>query len=308
MTLRILVATIAASLAIVEGAMTAQVPHAPQFRTRVDALRLAVRVVHDGRPVLGLKPDDFRVSVGEVQHSVTSAAAITALNVALLFDQSRSLATQGTRRVAEVGALVAGGLEPQESLRLYGFNEDVRRLVPPTTDRTPVTEALGAAVPSGLGTTAFWDALIAVAADMAGAPDRPYVVALTDGCDNGSWLAAPAAARWLGATGVTADVVFYGSSETENRSLNLKGDACHGPLRLEEGVHDADGRVWRTADRQLERKLQERLASLRQGYFVAVTPAPTLARGGWLTVSVRLRPGLHGKVSHPERVYVGDFR
>lgn len=68
------VAACAACFAVTTAAQQTQTPDTPVFRTGVDLLPVDVLVVDDqGRPVRGLTPDDFTVSIGGQARRVVSA-------------------------------------------------------------------------------------------------------------------------------------------------------------------------------------------------------------------------------------------
>lgn len=104
------------------GAVVAQ---QPVFTADVDLVRLHVAVLdREGRPVLDLRPEEFRVLDGgrEAEVSVLLGPEETALDVALVLDLSNSMRWQEGRTRAE--RLIAT-LSPRDCVFLLGFSSRV---------------------------------------------------------------------------------------------------------------------------------------------------------------------------------------
>ena len=177
-----------ALLILASPAVPAEVP---RFASRADLVILSATAVdRHGRPVTGLRRDEFRVfEDGRPQHVEHFAEGRTApARVLLLVDASGSMnaALKTTSARMAVTQLLAG-MDPGDEVALAGFDHRYWGLVPFTLDRERVRAALGDLEP--FGSTALHDALDHAAHDLASAGEgRRAVVVVTDGVDTASAL------------------------------------------------------------------------------------------------------------------------
>jgi VWFA-related protein len=128
-----------------------------------------------GAPVTRLLASDFELKDnGVVQHLELAAADAQPLLAVLAFDLSNSLA----------GEKLASLRAASQAL-LSSFTDEVRWLVPPTTNKASLSQALAQLQPGG--GTAIMDALYS-SLILPSARSRSLVVLFTDGADNSSWL------------------------------------------------------------------------------------------------------------------------
>lgn len=141
---------------------------------------------HDHRPVTGLKPEDFalsvdnaRVPVGEVAPDATPAC------IGILVDASGSMRYKLGAMTSAVAEFVRSG-NPENQVFLVFFNDDPYLDQDFTSDPAKIEKALKHA--GARGGTAFYDSLIATADHLAEnkACNKRVVLALTDGYDNES--------------------------------------------------------------------------------------------------------------------------
>lgn len=295
----------AAMLAVVVPAGLWAQQQAPVFRSRVDVVRIPVRVVDGGRPVTGLTAEHFRVRDNRVLQEVEAAVAVERLSVAVMVDTSHSIPPDAQAQFTTIRTAVHAALLDTEPTLLATFDEhpvSVERGAPSVL-LAPI--APGAPTPAYAPRTALWDTVAAVSATQVSAEGRAYVLVLTDGCDNASWLTPVTIARWLGRTDVTVDIVWYGSSREEFGAVRVARDGCWGPLRLDEAIEQTEGRVFRTADRNLVRDLTQRIAELRASYLLSFTPTGVKRDDGWHQLDVSLQNGARGRVTAREGYYAG---
>ena len=141
---------------------------------------------HDHRPVTGLKPEDFalsvdntRVPVGEVAPDATPAC------IGILVDESGSMRQKLGAMTSAVDEFVRSG-NPDNQVFLVLFSDDPYLEQNFTSDPAKIETALKRA--NARGGTAFYDSLIATADHLAEnkACNKRVVLALTDGRDNES--------------------------------------------------------------------------------------------------------------------------
>jgi Ca-activated chloride channel homolog len=163
----------------------------PRFASGADLVILSATAVdRHGRPVTGLRRDEFRVFEDgrpqRVEHFAEGRSAPA--RVLLLVDASGSMngALKTTSTRMAVTQLLAG-MDPGDEVALAGFDHRYWGLVPFTRDRARIVAAMGELEP--FGSTALHDALDHAARDLASAGEgRRAVVVVTDGVDTASQL------------------------------------------------------------------------------------------------------------------------
>jgi Ca-activated chloride channel homolog len=182
-------ALFAGALVILAGRATAE--EVPRFASRADLVILSATAVdRHGRPVTGLRRDEFRVlEDGRPQKVEHFAEGRTAPGrVLLLVDASGSMnAVLKTTSARMAVTQLLAGMDPADEAALAGFDQRYWGLVPFTRDRARVLAAMGELEP--FGSTALHDALDHAAHDLASAGEgRRAVVVVTDGVDTASQL------------------------------------------------------------------------------------------------------------------------
>lgn len=232
--LRTILATIAAGALLVPQALTA----AAQTASGLEVASISGREVS---LILGLDPrSTFAPDTptrGTVEIDGTVLPAHTSLEVTedtrpntavLVLDASGSMAGAriGAARKAAVGFIDA--LPPEVAVGLVTFNDAVRVVSKPTTDREVIRRALEAVKPDG--DTALYDA---VARGIALAPEgsRARLVVLSDGKDTTSTMTLGAVNDEIAKAGVPVDVVAIRPSADERAVLAQMTDAGGGSLR-----------------------------------------------------------------------------
>jgi Ca-activated chloride channel family protein len=192
--LRAAVTTALASALLASGARGAQEPRPapPDFGSAVDVVRLEVSVLlSDGRVVTDLGADDFEIyEDGERQAPALFVRRELPLSLVLVLDSSASIASRlSFSKAAASGFLDA--LRPGDEASVVAFDDRVRVLQPPTSDRSALRRAVDE-VAAG-GSTALYNTLYTVLRSLPGAPPdaelrRRAVVLLSDGEDTSSLI------------------------------------------------------------------------------------------------------------------------
>lgn len=306
--------------------MSQQTPvlRATTYGVRIDAL-----VSDGGRPIVGLKAEDFEVLDKGIPQRLDAAAAAGHVAVSLVIDAS--LSERGFSMVTSDSYLQARGVEffpaivracdtllrtlgPSDRAALVAAADRIVPLVPLTQDAASLRRGLAGvqrlpprATPlftDGRGTITFahetdglmpqssvWDATFAAAALVARDPGRPFVVVVSDGIDTGSWLARTEIARTFADLGIAVDFV-----QTPWRR-------SHPGIAMPEGLAKTTGGViYKTDDSKLAEKFKERLDYFRQSYVLTYEPRGVGTNDGWhdvvvkvkgRNVSVKARPGYY---------------
>jgi hypothetical protein len=292
-------------LCVVLAAGVVSAQQAPTFRAGVSAVRVHVSVVQDGRPVTGLTAEHFRVRDNRVLQEVELVVPAAHVDMTVLIDTSASLKDEALVRLREVAGMMVAPLTERDSVAVLTFTESAVPLVARQPAGGDVIGVLDPLHRRPASRTALWDAVLVESATLTGSTGNPYVAALTDGCDNSSWISPVALGRWLGRLDVTVDVVWFGSSHAEQLQRYGTHDVCFGPIQLEAVTRQNGGRIFRTADRQIERNLTQRVTELRSGYFLTYTPTGVKRDDGWHRLDVGLQNGARGRVTAREGYYAG---
>jgi VWFA-related protein len=219
----------------------------PSFSAAVEAVYIDVFVTDGTRPVTGLSAGDFELrDNGRLQPVALAAVDTLPLTTYVVLDTSGSV--KGPRLVqlqAAVKALV-GGLPPAEAAALMTFDDEVRQLVPRTTDRRRFVDAVDAIRPGGA--TSLFDALYA-ATLLATGRERALIVLFTDGQDTMSWLEAAQVRRVLEESNVLLQAVtVLGGDEPEERPDWRTNEPESKPEALLRHLAElTGGRVWPAA-------------------------------------------------------------
>lgn len=177
------------------------------FSSGVEAVRVDVLVTERGRPLRGLRAEDFEIldnGVPQVVELVTFEQL--PVNVILSFDLSHSVAGERIGHLREAGGALLGALKPADQAALVTFNHMVVAAQHLTGDFGRVRDALRRG--RAFGQTSLVDATYA--SILLGEADagRSLVIVFSDGLDTSSWLRPGAVLE----TARRSDVVVYGVS------------------------------------------------------------------------------------------------
>ncbi len=191
----------------------------PVFRVGVDLVVVNFTVTDGkGRYVSGLQPDDFRVlEDGQPQHIDSFSEGkvvvrtgrplppdLAGTSVFVLFDTSNAMYETFTRAEDAIADFVRG-LDPADSVAVYGFSQNLSRLAPLGRDRYRAIAGLRDAV-AGAG-TALYDSLLLTLRDASAVPGRKVVVVFSNGPDDASVLAPDDVARVAEEEGIPIYVI-----------------------------------------------------------------------------------------------------
>ena len=161
-------------------------PHEPTFAAVTRTVRVPVSVLDkDGRPVMGLKGPDFRVSEnGKPQEVTFFSGERRPLRIALALDTSGSMRS----KIAEVQSALhhfIDLLEPADEIMVLTFNDNVHTLQDFTSDRERLGRVFDLLEP--VGGTALYDAAFESIRRLASGPaESKAVVLVSDGVDTSS--------------------------------------------------------------------------------------------------------------------------
>ena len=232
---------------LLAAALPVQPQEPPSFSAAIEAVYIDAFVTDGTRPVTGLAADDFELRDNGRRQPVELVAVDTLpLTTFVVLDTSGSV--KGRRLVqlqAAVRALV-NGLPPAEAAALLTFDDEVRLLVPRTTERQRLAEAAAAIRPGG-GTSLF-DALYA-ATLLASGRERALLVLFTDGEDTMSWLEAAQVRRVLEESNVLVQAVTVVEGEDPRTRPDWRTNAPESrqAALLRQLAELTGGRVWPAA-------------------------------------------------------------
>jgi len=150
----------------------------------VDVVRVPLYVsatTRHGEDVAGLESKDFELlEDGKPRPMVGCTREKPPLTLALVLDVSGSM-TERLDLVQHAAREFLQRFAPEDKISLYAFNEGLRRLSPPTTDRAALAAAI-TDLEAG-GGTSLYDAALDVLEDLSSVPGRKAIFIFSDGRD-----------------------------------------------------------------------------------------------------------------------------
>jgi VWFA-related protein len=157
------------------------------FTARRDVVRLDVLVSQGGKPVLGLKLEDFRIrDDGVRQEPEFLSFDEVPLNVILAFDVSRSMAGDRLNDLRAAGHALIDQLRQGDRGALIAFSQAASLRVDLTSDAGALARALDRT--DARGQTSLIDAALAGLTLAGNDVGRSLVLMFSDGLDTSSWL------------------------------------------------------------------------------------------------------------------------
>jgi Ca-activated chloride channel family protein len=267
-----------------------------QFSSRVTLVEVYATVIDaDGRPVLGLTKDVFRVSDGGVPCEIeVFAASDFPLSVAIAIDRSWSMAGRRLDQARLAARRFLTALREQDEAMLIGISSDVQTLAPLSRDRPAQHAAVDALSP--WGATKLHDGVLEALARVEVAQGRRALVVLSDGEDRGSRATAADVTERARAT----SVLIYPVTISRRNS----------PLLTQLASFTGGRPFWLKEPDDLGPAFEAIARELREQYLIGyVPPAEASSAGGWRritvevpgrAVKVRARPGYVGSTKTPE--------
>jgi VWFA-related protein len=261
---------VAAITVTVVSAQSGQQP--PRFVARGEVVRLDVLVNDRGRPIAGLKPDDFTVFDNDVPQTIDFLSTEELpLNVILNFDVSGSVAGQKLQDLRAAGRAVLDSLHAGDRAALVSFTQAVSLRAELTADVPRLRTALDQAQPRGQ--TAIIDASLAGLVVGTADAGRSLMLTFSDGVDTASAL-PPAAVIDIARR---TEVVVFGVTTGKLRTAFLKD--------LADTTGGDTVEIQSTAE--LRSTLVRLLNEYRQRYLLAYSPTG-VAPAGFHAIKVQV--------------------
>ena len=246
---------------------------AQTFKSRVESVRLDALVLDRGRPVVGLRADDFEIrDNGALQAVTLLGAGALPMDVILLLDMSGSLSAERLGALRAAAGALLDALRPADRAALATFSREVQRAQALTHDVAAVRRALERETPSG--PTVLVDAMFA-AIGMTEPGDRCLLIVFSDGLDTASWLQPDAVVR----AAERSEVVIYAVTTSTAR---------HAPGLLRHVTDSTGGQLLEVDSASLPTAFTRVLDEFRQRYVLSYTlsSAPAV---GWHRLDVRVK-------------------
>lgn len=272
------------------------------FRSTTALVSVDVLVTQDGKPVTGLRAEDFVVREEGVVRPVEAFGHDAApLQVLLLLDVSGSMGRM-LRAAAETGRQALAQLAPQDEVAVFFFARRARLQQELTREKDLAARALHeAAVESSLGAgTSLNDALLEAAAYLEKLPPfsgRRALIVLTDNGGVHYQLPDETVIRALSRVNAVANAIV---PEGVRPPQPPAGDTVNPDFTPANIFHIADstgGEVIRSND--AGRRLRELIERIRLRYNLMIRPSPA-PPGAFRRLSVELgqsaAPRLRGAV------------
>jgi VWFA-related protein len=259
----------------------------PTFRAGVDLVAVDVSVTRGGRPVAGLKLENFIVLDNGVRQKLEGMVTERVpLDATLVLDASGSLGGGRLIELKRAAETFLSGLSAQDRVSLMTFSHKVLLRCPLTSDFPAVRAAL--VWTESHGATALYDATYVALRLPEPGQRRVIAILFTDGFDNASWLSPDEvvdAAR-------QSNVIIYGVTRAEYaRSPRGAVFATNGGSALDflRSVSDATGgQLFRTEmNDSLEGAFVRVLENVRARYLLRYSPDRLTP--GWHRLEVRLK-------------------
>lgn len=259
-----------------------------QFKSGVDLVALDVCVRNrNGRPTARLKPEDFLILENNVPQQIAlfSAEGRTRLAVALLVDNSHSMAGSRLERARVAAAEFIGILRSDDLVEVISFNERANLRYPLGTNHQQAKLSLNEI--SATGMTGLYEAALVALGRLAHAQRsraveyRKVMVLLSDGEDTSSRLSFDDVLEDARRSGV---LVYTISLRTDQHDRVVAP-----PWQMAHLANDTGGRAVGVRDlaslTQIYRDIGAEILDL---YRLGYVPSAPVRDGTWRSVSVRV--------------------
>jgi len=282
-------------------ALPAQTPpqeEPPVFRSTAALVSVDVLVTQDGKPVTGLRAEDFVVREEGVPRPVEAFAHDAApLQVLLLLDVSGSMGRM-LRAAAETGRQALAQLASQDEVAVFFFARRARLQQELTREKDLAARALrDAAVESSLGAgTSLNDALLEAAAYLEKLPPFPGRRALIVLTDNGGvhyQLPDETVIRALSRVNAVANAIVPESVQPPKPLRGGDVNPDFTPANIFLIADSTGGEVIRSND--AGRRLRELIERIRLRYNLMIRPSPA-PPGAFRRLSVELSQAAAARV------------
>jgi Ca-activated chloride channel homolog len=270
--------------------------NAPGYQENLDVPLVEVYAAvknREGRPVLDLKPADFRVLDGGVPQQIVRCERVSDLpiSVALLIDTSASMVKSLPEAQRAALGFLQATLQPGERrdrAALIPFNESPRLAVKLTNDLPTLAGAL-AGLQAERGTV-LWDSLVFGLHYLQGGRGQRALLLLTDGGDRSSRFSFDEALEFARRSGVALYTVGLAVSKLDievRKHLARLAEETGGRSFFPDAASDLAG---------VYASIQE---ELRSRYLLVYQPASPPRPGEYRPVAVQVdRPGVTIEALH----------
>jgi Ca-activated chloride channel homolog len=242
------------------------------FSAKTEHVRVDVLATERGRPILGLKPEDFEiVDNGVPQRTQLASFEQIPLNVIVVLDMSTSVAGEKLDHLRAASGAVLERLQKADQAALITFSHGVQVGAPLTGEFGRVQQALEQVEPGG--DTALVDATYAGMMVAESDVGRALQIVFSDGVDTASWL--------------TPDLVLDAAKRSDAvvYSVSTSGK----PSFLKELSELTGGSLFEIdSTKNLSNVFLSVLEEFRHRYLVSYAPEG-VARNGWHKLEVRVR-------------------
>jgi VWFA-related protein len=252
--------------------------------TSVQSVLLEPQVLDaKGRPVNGLRPEDFRVLEDGVQQVLDVAKPdMMPATYTLLIDTSGSM-----RRRIDFVRLAAGQLpsllRPNDTVVVAPFSKTLGAITGPTRDAATIAGAIDEIKPSG--GTAILDCLSSVVEQLDTSEGRHAIVVITDGYDEHSAMKFDRALESVKAAGITVYVIGV---------AGVAGISLEGEDLLRHIANESGGRAFFPfREEQLPDVHAQIAADVQIRYVLTYTPKNQKLDGKWRAITVETADPTH---------------
>jgi VWFA-related protein len=251
------------------------------FSSRIEAVRVDVLVIDNGRVVRGLRPADFEVfDNGVVQQIDLASFEELPVNVILALDMSQSMVGERLEHLREAGRSVLRGLRGDDQAALVTFSHMLRLPQGLTRDAARLREALDRVEPAGA--TSLVDGVYG-AMTLAGSDvGRDLLLVFSDGVDTSSFMTPARVLESARRTDATVYCVTVRGSGRPEFLRDLSGQTGGSIVEI-------------ASTTDLQKTFVGILNEFRQRYLLSYTPRG-VSREGWHRLQVRLK-GRRGTVT-----------
>lgn len=259
--------------------------NAPKYLSEVDvqAVELYTSVFSKGRPVVGLKPENFAVLEDGQPQTVDGFEVVTnlPLSLGIGIDTSGSMEEELVEAQKAATGFLGKVMTRRDRCFLVAFDTEPQLVSRFTTDRDKLAQAMAGM--RAQGSTALWDAIVYGLYQYQGVKGRKAYVILTDGEDRSSKFAYEAALDYARKSGVA--IYFIG--------LRIGGTAVDVRGKLNKIARETGGTVYYIdSAKNLDAIYREIDEELRSQYLLTYIPTAKPSAGGkWRKVEVKMTPG-----------------
>jgi Ca-activated chloride channel family protein len=272
----------------------------PRFTSNVRMVSLSAAVVErDGRPVTGLKPEDFEViEDGTPQRVALAGSEEVPFNLALLLDLSGSTRRERDAMKAAASRFI-GIARPHDRVAAYALVSNFFVEVAPLSSDRQRLAGLIEAIPDVSGGTPLYDLIaLSYGHEFEKLPaERNALIVISDGIDNQVYgTGAPSEIsfkRLLQAAG-SMNLLVYPVFLDPFTKVPAPGWAARAKRNLQALADVTGGRLFVARSLlDLEPVYPQVAEELRSVYTVAYYPGNQVFDGSWRTVELRVkRPGV----------------